>query len=149
LLNNDAYPTSGWLKKMVKTIESKQKIFKIGFVGPSTNNCHSPQKNINTPEFALQYEDKVEVMKDPISGFCLLFRKALWEELKGFDEAFTLYGQESDFIFRAKSKGYFCVWRKDAFVWHDGESSVKAHGKNIEKERKRGRELYWAKRRLK
>jgi GT2 family glycosyltransferase len=115
-----------------------------GFVGPSTNNCHSPQKKISSPEAARKYKNKAVQMKDPISGFCLLFRKSLWNELGGFDPMYKHYGQESDFIDRARICGWSCYWRQDAFVYHIGEASVKASGLDVEAARNEAKKLYWS-----
>jgi len=139
LLNNDTEVTKGWLNKLVATLEYDPV---IGFVGPSTNNCHSIQNTVRTPEESEKL-NVIQVVKDPISGFCLLFRRKLWEELGGFDERFELYGQESDFIDRANKLGYKSAWRQDAFVWHHGESSIKKAGIDVEKERQKARDMYW------
>jgi len=141
LLNNDTRVTVGWLKKLVHTIED---IDQCGFVGPSTNNCHSPQKRIDSPAKASKHKNKAVEMKDPISGFCLLFRKSLWEELSGFDPKYKHYGQESDFIDRAHQKGWTSYWRQDAFVYHIGEASVKASGIDVEAARNEAKKIYWS-----
>jgi hypothetical protein len=65
--------------------------------------------------------------------------------LNGFDQKYGLYGQESDFIDRGmKELNLFCGWRKDAFVFHHGEASVKAHGTNVEAERQKAKDIYWS-----
>lgn len=140
LLNSDTVVSSKWLTRMMDTLASDKK---IAFVGPSTNNCHSPQKAIPSEKLALKHPGVIEIMKDPISGFCLLFRKALWEELNGFDTRYKLYGQESDFIDRAQKKGHTCAWRKDSFVFHHGEASVRAHGHDAKAERYIAKKIYW------
>jgi O-antigen biosynthesis protein len=141
LLNNDTQVTDGWLTKMMDTLKNQPN---CGFVGPSTNNCHSPQKAISSPEKAACKTDVVIQMKDPMSGFCLLFRRALWEELKGFDPKYKHYGQESDFIDRAHKQGWKSYWRQDAFVYHIGEASVKSSGMNAEAARTEAKKIYWS-----
>lgn len=145
LLNSDTVVYPGWLSKMTETLCVDDT---FGFVGPSTSNCHSPQKNIPTFEEAAKYatrEDKVEVMKDPISGFCVLFRPYTWRKLKGFDERYSFYGAESDFIDRAKTQlGLVSVWRKDAFVYHYGEMSIKKSGMDVNKAREQAKKIYWS-----
>jgi cellulose synthase/poly-beta-1,6-N-acetylglucosamine synthase-like glycosyltransferase len=143
LLNSDTVVSPKWLPRMMETLLEDDM---HGFVGPSTNNCHSPQKNIATFEYANKHLGESEVMKSPISGFCLLFRKSIWDELEGFDERYKLYGQESDFVDRAQRIGYKALWRKDAFVWHEGEASVKAHGYSAKKERELAKKIYWSER---
>ena len=140
LLNNDTIVRPGWLRGMVEVFGFSDG---VGFVGPSTNNCHSPQKNIPTFEEAQKHLGESQVMEQPISGFCLLFRKSLWNKLGGFDERFRFYGQESMFQFKAQQLGYKIVWKKDAFVYHIGEASIKTCDRDVEAERKEAKKLYW------
>lgn len=142
LLNNDTQVYPNWLERMMETMTLGPK--DVGFVGPSTNQCHSPQKEIGSYEKAQTYIGKTVKMKQPISGFCLLFRKSLWKHLNGFDENYTLYGQESDFIDRAQRIGYNCYWRQDSFVYHVGEASVLASGIDAQKERDKAKKVYWS-----
>lgn len=144
LLNNDTEVSQGWLKKLVEVFDKEDR---CGFVGPSTNSCHSPQKKISTEEKALAHEGRWEEMGDPISGFCLLFKKSLWEELDGFDPRYKHYGQESDFIDRAHRLGYRSFWRLDSFVFHHGEMSVKASEMDVDKARQEAKKIYWGDRR--
>lgn len=142
LLNNDTKIVQPeWLDKLLLPLEKKE----VGFTGPSTNNCHSVQKTIPTLEIA-NLEEGVQFSKDPLSGFCLCFRKKVWEELKGFDSRYKLYGQESDFCDRGHRLGYKSVWVKSAFVFHHGEVSVKESGLNTTKERDKAKKLYWSER---
>ena len=143
LLNSDTVVSPMWLSRMMETLLEDDT---NGFVGPSTNNCHSPQKNIPTYKEANKYLGKYEVMQSPISGFCLLFRRGIWDELGGFDSRYKLYGQESDFVDRAQKLGYRAIWRKDAFVCHEGEASVKAHGYDATAEREIAKKIYWSER---
>jgi len=140
LLNSDTEVFPGWLPKILDTLKSDNT---YGFVGPSTDNCHSKQKSIPSYEQSKKFSNQVEVLDSPLSGFCLLFRKSLWSEIGGFDTRFPLYGQESKFLDDAMNKGYKCVWRKDAFVHHVGEATMKAAGVDTKSERKKATDLYW------
>lgn len=142
LLNNDTQVQKNWLDRMMATLLTGPK--DVGFVGPSTDQCHSLQKTIDKLEMADRYFGKAIRMTDPISGFCFLFRKSLWKKLGGFDEKYTLYGQESDLIDRAQNLGYYGYWRQDAFVHHVGEASVLASGINSKNEREKAKEIYWS-----
>lgn len=142
LLNNDTEVYPLWLTRLVNVLETTPD---CGFVGPSTNQCHSPQKNIPTYEEAERHKNGIMKLKEPISGFCVLFRRDTWGRLGGFDERYTLYGQESDFIDRAKTKfSLHSYWCQSAFVYHHGEASVKTLGKSVEKEREKAKKLYWS-----
>lgn len=140
LLNNDAYPTTGWLTQLMESLLYRKS---RGFIGPSTNHCHTVQKSIDTPEKAKKYKNSVVTISQHLSGFCLLFPRTIWKKLNGFDERYTLYGQESDFIDRAQGLGYECWWRQDAFVWHDGEASTKDYD-GADLERQKAKKLFWS-----
>lgn len=47
-----------------------------------------------------------------LAGYCMAFRKSLWEELGGFDERFHHYCGDSDFALRATLAGHpsYRVW---------------------------------------
>ena len=105
------------------------------------------QKTINTYEKAQEHENETEEIEEPISGFCLLFPKHVWEDLDGFDERYDFYGAESDFINRGQEKfDWGCAWRKDSFVQHVGGASIKSSGKDEKAERERAKPLYWSER---
>jgi GT2 family glycosyltransferase len=144
LLNNDTEVSPDWLTLMYEVLGKEIDGKRVGFVGPSTNSCHSRQKEVPTRELALTHKSEIEIMDQPISGFCLLFAKTTWIYLNGFDERYGLYGQESDFIDRAKQDlALECAWRKDAFVYHHGEASIKAHAVDVAAERKKAKDIYW------
>jgi GT2 family glycosyltransferase len=152
LLNNDTEVYPDWLTLMFDTLgkeyfaEDNIQV-KVGFVGPSTNQCHSVQKQIATYEEAKKHAGKVVLTQQPISGFCILFEKSTYTALRGFDPRYGLYGQESDLINRAYKKlNLYCAWRQDAFVFHHGEASVKAAKIDVATERKIAKDLYWEER---
>jgi len=140
LLNSDTVVYPGWLTKLVETLDSDNT---VGFVGPSTNNCHGSQRNVPSLEAASQLPcNSVRVSNVPLCGFCLLFEKQTFMNLGGFDERFKLYGQESDLLKRAQEKGYRFAWRQDAFVYHIGEATMKAAKVDIKSERAVARAMY-------
>jgi len=147
LLNNDTRVYKGWLRKMVEVFTREQN---VGAVGPSTNQCYSPQKIEKRKDVPTEYE-VVDFLNTfgktfQLSGFCLLFPKRIWLEVGGFNEKFGLYAQENEFLHRVQKAGYKTLWRKDAYIWHYGEASGKKMTKNesldIEKEREKGNRLY-------
>jgi len=143
LLNNDTEVHPNWLGRMYETLTT---VPDCGFVGPSTNQCHSPQKAVSTAKEAEAHRGSAVRMDSPISGFCLLFSKETYNQLNGFDPRYALYGQESDFIDRGFRLGLDAYWRQDAFVFHHGEASIKAHGLDVSTEREKAKKLYWGER---
>ena len=62
---------------------------------------------------------------DIVSGCFLLIRRAVWEELGGFDPAFFMYGEDADLCLRARKLGYRCLITPDAQIVHYGGASEK------------------------
>lgn len=121
LLNTDCFVTPGWLEKLERVIRVHPK---IGFVGPMTNNCGSAQKAPGgyDPD---AHAGEVELDRF-VSGFCLMFRRAAWEEGGRFPEDGPFYGQESALIWNARRRGWRTAIVRDCWVRHLGGASVQA-----------------------
>jgi GT2 family glycosyltransferase/lipopolysaccharide/colanic/teichoic acid biosynthesis glycosyltransferase len=60
---------------------------------------------------------------DSISGACMTFKRSLFNELKGFDEDYFLFFEETDFCIRAKKIGKkVCYYPKAITIHYRGES---------------------------
>jgi hypothetical protein len=55
-----------------------------------------------------------------VSGASFAVRRAVWEELGGFDEIFFTYYEETDLAWRARQAGYRCLYTPDSVAFHDG-----------------------------
>jgi len=65
------------------------------------------------------------VETDWVLGAFMLFHKDAFKELVGFDEGFFMYGEEKDFCYRAKKKGYKVIVYGDGNIVHLGCASTK------------------------
>lgn len=54
-----------------------------------------------------------------VGGASFAIRRALWEALGGFDEAFFMYYEETDLSWRAQLWGYHCHYAPASVVLHD------------------------------
>ncbi|MBI3360349.1 MAG: glycosyltransferase family 2 protein [Chloroflexi bacterium] len=64
---------------------------------------------------------------DWVTGACLLVRRAVVEQIGGFDEEFFMYSEEMDFCRRARTAGWRVVYFPGAKVYHfEGKSSEQA-----------------------
>jgi N-acetylglucosaminyl-diphospho-decaprenol L-rhamnosyltransferase len=70
---------------------------------------------------------------DIVSGCFLLIRRAVWDELGGFDQAFFMYGEEADLCLRGARRGYKCMIFPDATIVHYGGRSERARADKMVK----------------
>ena len=55
---------------------------------------------------------------DYVDGAFMAVRRTCFEEVGGFDEEFTFYGEEVDFCFRASRRGWKVLWEPGARIVH-------------------------------
>ena len=61
---------------------------------------------------------------DVVAGACFGMRRRVWDELKGMDERFFLYAEDTDLCFRAKAAGWLVGYDPSVTVRHAwGEST--------------------------
>lgn len=144
LLNNDVIVTEGWAYKLARQLGivditgfgsnfsqyiSGKDIYSI--VGPVTNYAAGVQaieanyQSIDEMEkfagqIAEEYEGDITDVNFVI-GFCMAFKKSLYDELGEFDESmWPCSGEEIDFCFRAREKGYKIGIVNEVFLHHEG-----------------------------
>jgi cellulose synthase/poly-beta-1,6-N-acetylglucosamine synthase-like glycosyltransferase len=158
LLNSDAMVTPRWLTDLMNVFQSVEN---VGAVVPSSNTVYLSEIEIpfavGTANFdlinqfaATNANDGRCVELPTLSAMCVLFPKALWEEIGGFDEDFFLYGEDTEFFYRmAEKTGKMMIWYHGVYVHHyKGQSVAKAveDGElNLEEVRARADELCRAK----
>jgi len=97
--------------------------------------CPSNAVNLRYRGLKLDYRSRIEV-EQPAGAF-LMVRRAVWEELGGFDEGFQpLWYEDVDFCRRAKDRGYRMYYEPQAVAKHTGGHSIE--GLAVE-----ARRFYW------
>lgn len=81
---------------------------------------------------------------DIVVGCFLLLRKSLWQQLRGFDPDFFMYGEDADLCLRARTLGYRPMVTPDATIMH----LVGASSGTSRKKAERLAQLYKAQRQL-
>jgi hypothetical protein len=57
---------------------------------------------------------------DAVSGSCMIIRRACWEAVGDFDEAFFAYQEDSDYCIRARQKGWKVMYLPISSIIHFG-----------------------------
>ena len=131
LLNNDVIVTPGWADYLKIHLEQ------YAIVSPLTNYCAGLQR-VTLPLYENREEldrvacenavaNKLQTREvNWIIGFCMAFRKSLWEELGEFDESlWPCSGEEIDFCLRARKSGHKIGIARDVYVHHAGSQTFR------------------------
>lgn len=135
--NSDTIVSRGWLKGMVRCMESDPK---IGIVGPLSNAAswqNVPILKDETGSFAVNelpsgvdvgemarlvadVSERSYIRLPFINGFCFMIRRAVIDSIGYMDEEnFPIgYGEENDFCIRAADAGYILAVADDVYVFH-------------------------------
>lgn len=134
LLNDDMeFLEKDWLKKMVEVSESNEKIGIVccKLVYPD-GNLQWYYKNgkthfEKTTKYTEETEEtfKIKEVEDVI-GACALIKKKVVNEIGFYDEGFTpLYGEDTDYCYRARKKGFKLMYVGNTRVMHWNGSWIK------------------------
>ena len=151
LLNSDTIVTPhSWLGIARVFGDSPQ----IAVVGPSTSHTPTPQIVLRAHHcrhywsdeqiwcFAEQYVARHR--KEPVvdlpyaGGFAFFVRRAVWDEMGGFDKHLPDYGNELEFCRRLTQRSLRIVWSKASYIHHLGNES---YGRTIGLAEIQGRSL--------
>lgn len=129
LLNSDTIVSRGWLEAFQRCFSADAR---IGIATPLSTNAEylsvkMPQgfNIIDSAEIiaGTEYTERYAEITTAV-GFCMAIRSSLCREIGLFDEIFAPgYGEESDFHFRAISRGYRSVVVADCFIYHESHAS--------------------------
>lgn len=111
LLNPDTVITdSNAIKLMVEMLENNPQ---LGLLGPA---IEEPRKNKQVlPRYRypsskqLKYTNKFNALPGKIAwllGACMLIRRSVYQEIKGFDPDYFLYGEDADICLKLRLIGY-------------------------------------------
>ena len=131
LLNNDCIVSKGWTFWLQKHLEN------FSIVGPVTNYAAGMQR-VTIPV----YHDREDLAREAekwtkdhagesqevawVIGFCMVFKRSLYDELGPFDESlWPCSGEEIDFCHRAREAGHRIGIARDVYVHHHGTVTFK------------------------
>jgi len=135
LLNNDAEVEPGWLAALA---EACQRSPRIGMAASKVLVWEDPRiidkaghlifpdgqnrgRGSGTPDKG-QYDQEEEVLWP--DGCAALYRKAMLDEIGGFDEDFFAYGDDAELGLRARIAGWRCLYTPKAVVRHHRSTTL-------------------------
>lgn len=150
LLNTDTLVTENGLENMLACLSSDDR---IGMVGPVTNDISGEQRIDvpyrhfeKLPEFARSNNSPDPSRwrrTDRLTGFCLLFRRELFEAVGYFDERYENGNfEDDDYNVRVRMLGKSLVIAQDAFIHHFESVSIKALGEGLNEVNDRNRQCF-------
>ncbi len=131
LLNSDTIVTEKWLENLHRALYSQDK---VGAVGCITNSCSNLQ-SIGVPyrtleemfAFAARFNQsnpRLWERRLRLIGFCLLFKREVYEKIGGLDERFSPGNfEDDDYSLRIWQAGYELLLCRDTFIHHFGSAS--------------------------
>ncbi len=128
-LNNDVILTPGWLTYLVDGLRNNPG---LGLIGPVTNYISGPQcipvsygedfQKLSSFSTGIHHQFKNAL--HPVAklvGYCLLTRKAVIDQIGGFDPLFEVGDYEDDDLcLRAGCMGWGAAIARDVFIHHFG-----------------------------
>ena len=125
-LDADAYPSPEWLYYLALGMREG------GLGGVGGPNISPPSDPLAAQRVARASGGPIHVLvaddrAEHIPGCNMAFRRAVLEELEGFDPVFTSAGDDVDFCWKVLDQGYEIAFHPAAFVWHHRRGSTRAY----------------------
>lgn len=135
LLNSDTIVTENWLDRLVACAESDPQ---IGLVGPLSNtaswqsipeveDCGDWATNPlpigmtidQMGALVARYSARLYPPMPLLNGFCMLIKRDVIDSIGYFDEeTFKGYGEEDDYVLRARQAGWHAALADDVYIYH-------------------------------
>lgn len=128
-LNNDTIPQAGWLNALVEEAESDSAVGVVGskLLYPDGTVQHAGvvrdiehrlpyhiYKNFSGDHRAVNRRREFQI----VTAACMLIRRTLFEEVKGFDEEYVNGFEDADLCLKARESGYAVVYQPRSVVVH-------------------------------
>jgi N-acetylglucosaminyl-diphospho-decaprenol L-rhamnosyltransferase len=78
------------------------------------------------PHFASEWPHDETRVVDQVMGAFFFVRRAVFDDLGGFDERFFVYYEDLDFALRARARGWSSVYLASAQAFHRGQGTTHA-----------------------
>lgn len=131
LLNNDTRLTDGAVQKLEEALYSSEDIGAVGSISNYAGNRQQVDVCFDHVRDYLEYGKKNNISMDDafeervrLSGFAMLIRRNVWDEIGGFDEDFAPgYFEDDALSMELLKNGYRLLLVKNSFIYHAGSQS--------------------------
>ena len=138
LLNSDIVVTDHWLERLIECYENGDPL-KLAVLTP-VSNFVGANLSIKVPfdrfetnfQIIDNFAQKLWNEKGPLvefkktlSGYCMFFKRCVWEDVGGFDERFFLYSEDREWFDRVARKGYILGAASGIYLHHYGSVSIR------------------------
>ncbi len=122
-LNPDTEVYGDWADRLASHLDREPE---AGAVGPISNYVAGGQNHV----FHMGTHDPADPLQTKILiGFCLMIRKAVYDEMGGMDPLLFLGNDDLDLSWRLRLEGYRLLIAPDVFVYHAGHKSMESEPK--------------------
>jgi len=149
MLNPDAVClTHQDLNRAVKFMDEHAE---FGLVGTRILNCNNRVEHTTYDHYPHQKQTSMDFSHLPgdlaaVLGASMIARRDVFEKIKGFDEDFFLYGEETDLCLRIRKAGYCIGYCDTVSVQHVGSASEKGNPREeVIRKKKVGKLLFYRK----
>lgn len=143
LLNDDTEVTRGWLRNMIAIQRRDPEIVCIGPLSSAPSQPHqwvhsvAAKLAMNLPSRG--YVTHEDIGLEMLSFWCTLFPRWVFDETEVglLDERFFIYGEDTDWCWRAKNAGYKLALDLSTLVYHAHRQSYGVEARKAHAEAKR------------
>ncbi|MCR4922712.1 MAG: HAD-IIIC family phosphatase [Lachnospiraceae bacterium] len=149
LLNNDTRLAPASLYYLMKALYEDEATGAVGGVSNYAGNRQQLELYFDRAEKYIEFSEVINTEKEEcldervrLSGFCMLIRRKLWDDIGGFDEDFSPgYFEDDALSMEILKRGFRLKVVKNSFIYHAGSQSfIKTD--NYEELLKEHRELF-------
>ncbi len=121
--DNDCEVNPEWITKAVKHFKDP----KVGAVtGEKKYKITNIVSAVRSKEYAVRFANRGKEANS-IECPCAVIRKDAWMDIGGFNTGTKVGGEDTEFGYRLRRKGYKIVYEPEVVVYHDAEESLKMY----------------------
>lgn len=134
VLNNDTVVTEDLITPCVEALEENKD---IAFIGPTIvnysdgmvqstgGNIHINRAYVDCKNLGAAYNPEPKMIQsDYIGGACMVFRRAIVEQLGVIPESYFLFFEETEWCYQALKKGFRNICLNTVTLRHKGSASI-------------------------